>query len=112
MANIGYLIIIGLFLLYYIAIAYFEKEFITEPRKVIEKFLAVVLAFAGFSLMYFSLTGQPFLTDSINDYFIYIFVIGFISLLWAIPTLLLEFSAIRRFNRKFKRDNKKVKRRR
>ena len=102
--NISYLIIIGIFLIYYLLVALVEKEFIVEPRHVIEKFLAVVLLFAGFSLIYFSVTGNPFLTDSINDYFIYVFVIGFIAMLWAIPTLIMEFTFFQKLRKKFRTD--------
>jgi len=85
MANLSYLIIIILFLIYYLAIAYFEKKFISDPREVIEKFLAVILGYAGISLIYFSLTGKPLFTDSVSEYYIYIFIIGFIAVLWSVP---------------------------
>ena len=99
MANLSYLIIIILFLIYYLAIAYFEKKFISDPREVIEKFLAVILGYAGISLIYFSLTGKPLFTDSVSEYYIYIFIIGFIAVLWSVPTLLLEFKFFKRFSR-------------
>ncbi len=99
MANLSYLIIIILFLIYYLAIAYFEKKFISDPREVIEKFLAVILGYAGISLIYFSLTGKPLFTDSVSEYYIYIFIIGFIAVLWSVPALLLEFKFFKRFSR-------------
>jgi predicted tellurium resistance membrane protein TerC len=109
MASASYLIIIALFLIYYLAIAYFEKKFISDPREVIEKFLAVVLGYAGISLIYFSLTGEPLFTDSISEYFIYIFIIGFIAVLWAVPTLLMEFKFFQKFSRmRDKKGKKKV----
>ena len=74
-----------------------ERKFISEPREVIEKFLAVTLLYAGISLIYFSVTGNPFLTEDVSEYYIYIFIIGFIAVLWAIPILLMEFNLFRRF---------------
>jgi len=106
MASLGYLIIIIIFIVYYFAVILFEKKIIHEPKDIIEKFLAVALAYAGISLIYFSLTGQPFLTDTITEYYIYIFIIGFIAVLWAIPNLLSEF----RFFRKFLHKGRKTKR--
>ena len=76
-----------------------------EPREIIEKFLAIVLTYAGFSLIYFSFTGKPFLTDSVTEYYIYIFIIGFIAVLWAIPNLLSEFKFYQGF---LKQSKKKV----
>lgn len=106
MAGVSYLIIIGIFVLYYLAILIWERRFIEEPREIIDKFLAVVLGYAGVSLIYFSLTGQPLLSDSIEEYYIYTFIIGFIAILWALPTLLKEF----RFFRNFTEEGKKIKR--
>ena len=107
MANISYMIIVAVFLMYYVLVILLEKKFIHEPRDIIEKFLAVVLSYAGISLIYFSLTGEPLFTDSISEYYIYIFVIGFIAFLWAVPTLLKEFRFFRKFLNKGKRLEKK-----
>ena len=83
-------------------ILWFEKKILDEPREIIEKFLAITLGYAGISLMYFSLTGKPFLTDSVEEYYVYIFLIGFIAVIWAIPNLLSEFRFYKRFNKKRK----------
>jgi len=106
MATIGYLIIISVFILYYLLILIFEKRIVDDPKEIIEKFLAITLTYAGISLIYFSLTGEPFLTDNVSEYYVYIFIIGFIAVLWAIPNLLSEF----RFFRKFVGKRKKQKR--
>ena len=103
MASITYLIIIAIFILYYILILIFEKRMLQDPTEIIEKFLAVLLAYAGISLIYFSFTGKPFFGDDVSEYYVYIFIIGFISLVWAIPNLLSEF----RFFKKFSRVKKK-----
>jgi len=103
MAAASYLIIIGIFIFYYLAIVFFERKFIQEPRDVIEKFLAVALAYAGISLIYFSMTGEPFLTDNVSEYYTYIFIIGFIAVLWAIPNLLSEFKFFNNFLKKSKK---------
>lgn len=98
--NPGYLIIVALFLLYYLILIVVERKFIREAGEIIEKFLSVVLLYAGVSLIYYSLTGKPFLSESVETYNIYIFIIGFIAVIWTIPTLLSEFGFFRRFSRK------------
>ncbi|MFH1289924.1 MAG: hypothetical protein ABIH92_00800 [Nanoarchaeota archaeon] len=103
----GYLIIVGLFLFYYLVLIISEKRFIKEPSEILEKFLAVVLLYAGVSLVYFSLTGKAFLSDNVESYNIYIFVIGFVAVIWTIPTLLSEFGFFRRFVRKGERRKRK-----
>ncbi len=103
MIDIGYLIIIGVFIIYYFAVLIKERKIIKEPSDILEKFLSVVLMYAGISLIYYSITGQALLNDSPQTYNIYIFVIGFIALLWTIPNLLEEFS----FFKKFVRNRKK-----
>jgi hypothetical protein len=104
MAAINYILIIGVFLFYYFLVFIFEKKVIQDPREIIEKFFAVALVYAGISLIYFSFTGKPFLTDDVSEYYVYIFIIGFISVLWAIPNLLSEFRFFRRFSRKAKKN--------
>ncbi len=103
MTNLSYLLIVGIFLFYYFMVLIFEKRMISEPTEIIEKFLAVTLAYAGISLIYFSLTGKPFLTDDVSEYYVYIFIIGFIAVVWAIPNLLSEF----KFAGKHKKKKKK-----
>ena len=98
--DVGYLLIIGIFVFYYLVILIFERKIIQEPGEIIEKFLSVLLMYAGVSLIYFSLTGKPFLNDSPEAYSVYIFIIGFIALLWTIPNLLEEFSFFRKFMKK------------
>lgn len=103
MANIGYLLVISVFLFYYLLLVLFERKLLHEPREIIEKFLAITLLYAGVSLIYFSLTGEPLFTSTVEEYSIYIFIIGFIASLWAIPTLLSEFRFFSRFNKKSKK---------
>ena len=103
MIEVSYLIIIGIFLIYYFLVLISEKKIIKEPSEIIDKFLSVILMYAGVSLIYFSITGQPFLTDSPETYNIYIFVIGFIALLWTIPNLLENFKFFQKFMNKRKR---------
>jgi hypothetical protein len=103
MVGVSYLVIIGVFLLYYILVLVFEKDIIKDPGDIIEKFLSVVLLYAGVSLIYFSITGEPFLSESPETYNIYIFVIGFIALLWTIPNLLENFRFFRKFMSKKKK---------
>jgi hypothetical protein len=97
MVNLSYLAIIILFAVYYFIVLIFERRLISEPRDIIEKFLAITLGYAGISLIYFSLTGNPLFTDSIDEYSIYIFIIGFIAVLWSVPNLLGEFLFFKRF---------------
>lgn len=97
MIDTGYLIIIGVFVLYYLIVLLVERKIIKEPSEIIDKFLSVILMYAGISLIYFSITGKPFLNDSAETYNIYIFIIGFIALLWTIPNLLEKFEFFQRF---------------
>jgi len=104
--DLGFLIIIGIFLLYYLAVLLTEKKIIHEPKDIIDKFLSILLLYAGISIIYYAITGQPFLTDNEDSYAIYIFIIGFVALLWTIPNLLKEF---RFFNKFIKKGEKLVK---
>ena len=97
MISLEYLIIISTFLIYYIAILIFEKKIIKEPQDIIGKFLSIILLYAGISLIYFAMTGKPFLGASEKNYDIYIFIIGFVAILWTIPELLEEFHFFNRF---------------
>jgi len=99
------LLIVGLFLVYYFSLLIFEKKIIDDPKEIIGKFLAISLFYAGNSIIYFSLTGKPLLGESENAYPIYIFIIGFVAIPWAIPELFSEFKFFRKFTRKIK--NKK-----
>ena len=103
MMDLGYIVIICAFLLYYFIILISEKRLISEPQAIIDKFLSITLLFAGISLIYYSLTGRPFLSDSADAYNVYIFIIGFIAILWTIPHLLKEFKFFRKFMRKTKK---------
>lgn len=105
----GFLIIIGVFLLYYLIVLFVEKKMISEAGQIIDKFLSILLLYAAISIIYFSLTGKPFLTENENTYDVYIFIIGFVALLWAIPNLLKEFSFFDKF---LKKGEKKKRRRR
>lgn len=93
----GFIAIVGLFILYYLLILFVERKIIQDPKDIIEKFLSVVLLYAGFSIIYFSLTGKPFLSDTTQSYNVYIFIIGFIAVLWTIPNLLREFTFFQNF---------------
>ena len=89
--DLGFLIIIGIFLLYYVIVLLVEKRIISEAGQIIDKFLSILLLYAAISIIYFAITGKPFLSDTEETYAIYIFIIGFVALLWAIPNLLKEF---------------------
>ena len=89
--DFGYMIIIAIFVIYYVVLFLREGKLLVEPKDIMEKFLSVVLMYAGFSLMYFALTGKPLMNDSVETYNIYIFIIGFIAMMWSIPNLLFEF---------------------
>ncbi|MBT3323654.1 hypothetical protein HN681_00935 [archaeon] len=95
--DIGFLVIIVTFLIYYFSLVIIERKLVSEPKDIIDKFFSVTLTYAGISLIYFSITGQPFLTDSESSYNVYIFIIGFVAVLWAIPHLLKEFKTFRSF---------------
>jgi len=110
MAGIDYMIIVAVFILYYLIVLIFEKKILDGPTEIIEKFLAITLGYAGVSLIYYSITGQPFLTTDPSQYNVYIFIIGFISLLWAIPNLLSEFQFFQRFKEAGEKRKKKLKR--
>lgn len=93
----GLIIIVTVFLLYYFLVLIIEKEMMVEPKEIIEKFLSVILLYAGISLIYFAFTGEPMLNDSPETYSVYIFIIGFITILWTVPNLLKRFSFFRRY---------------
>jgi len=101
-----YLIIVGIFLIYYLLVLILEKKMLHDPKEIISKFLSVILLYAGISIIYFSLTGKPFLTETTETYNLYIFIIGFVAILWTIPDLLSEF----RFFKRFMKGDKKRKR--
>jgi hypothetical protein len=103
MISAEYLIIIAVFVIYYLAVLITEKRIIREPQEIIGKFLSVILLYAGVSLIFFALTGQPFLGASQENYNLYIFIIGFVAMLWTIPELLEEFKWFRNFTKKSKK---------
>lgn len=98
----SYLLIIAVFVIYYLLLIIIEKRVIHEPKEIIEKVLAVALVYAGISLIYFSLTGKPLLSGDESEYYLYMFIIGFIALVWAIPDLLIEFKFMKKFMKKNK----------
>jgi len=106
--DLGFLIIIGVFLVYYLLVLVSEKRIISEAGDIIDKFLSILLLYAAISIIYYSLTGQPFLSDNEDTYAVYIFIIGFVALLWAVPNLLKEF----RFFNKFLKKGERLKRKR
>ena len=97
-----YVAIVGLFLLYYLAILFFERKILRDPKEIIGKFFSIILFYAGFSIIYFSFTGVPFLGESQDNYNLYIFIIGFVALLWTVPDLLSEFKFFRTYREKRK----------
>jgi len=103
MISLEYIVIVSAFIIYYLIVLLVEKRFIREPSEIITKFLAVLLLFAGVSLIYYSFTGKPFLTDSDQNYSLYIFIIGFIAIIWTIPELLSEFKIFKKYTKKGKK---------
>jgi hypothetical protein len=99
----SYILVIVVFLAYYFLVLLSEKKVMEDPKEILDKFLSVTLLYAGLSLIYFSLTGEALFGESLETYNVYIFIIGFISVLWTIPNLMKEFSFFRRFQRKGKK---------
>ncbi|MCK4997390.1 hypothetical protein KAS08_03725 [Candidatus Pacearchaeota archaeon] len=99
MISLEYIIIISVFVIYYIAVIVKEKKIMRDPKIIIGKFLSVILLYAGISLIYFALTGNPFLGATPESYNVYIFIIGFVAILWTIPDLLEEFKFFRDFGK-------------
>lgn len=97
------MVIVGMFLLYYLLVILAEKKLISNPTDILDKFLTILLLYVGISLVYYSITGKPFLDDTPEAYSVYVFLIGFISIVWAIPSLLKEFSFFKIFNKKEKK---------
>jgi hypothetical protein len=95
--DIGYVTIIGLFLVYYLAVLIISRKMISEPKEILSKFFAVMLFFAGVSIIYFSFTGRAFLGGTTDNYNLYIFIMGFVAILWTIPELLKEFKFFENF---------------
>ena len=104
--DLGFIIIAFVFVAYILIVLLVEKKIIFEPREILEKFLAFSLLYVGFSIIFFALTGRPFLNESDDSYRLYLFLIGFISMLWAIPNILSEFTFFHKFMEK---SNKKRK---
>ncbi len=109
--DLGFLIIIGIFIVYYLAVLFAEKRIIHEPKDIIDKFLSIILLYAGVSIIYYAITGQPFLSDTEDSYAVYIFIIGFVALLWTIPNLLKEFRFFKNFIKKGEKISKKRRKR-
>ena len=103
MISLEYLIIITIFLIYYALVIIKEGKIIKNPEDIISKFLSIILLYAGISLIYYSITGQPMLDATPESYNIYIFIIGFVAILWTIPELLEEFSFFKNFGKKKKK---------
>ena len=104
--DVSFLVIISVFLIYYILVLFSERKVIQDPKEILDKFLSTVLLYGGVSIIYFSVTGKPFLGDSLQTYNVYIFLIGFIAVLWTVPNLLSEFGFFRRFTSGKKRGKK------
>ena len=106
----GYLFVAGLFVFYYLLILLIEKRIVNDPKIIIARFLSMVLFYAGVSLIYYASTGKPFMGDPIENYNLYIFIIGFIAILWTLPDLLSEFAFFRGFLIKFQNNEKRTER--
>lgn len=105
--ELSFLIIAGLFILYILVILYVEKRIIYHPEDLLEKFLAFMLLYAGISIMYYATTGRPFLNESETSYTTYLFLIGFIAMMWSIPNILSEFKFFKKYMFKKKSTNHK-----
>ena len=77
--------------MYYLLSFWDQRKIITDPKEILMKFLAVVFMYAGISLIYFSITGKPLLTEDVKVYNVYIFIIGFIAIIWTVPFLVKDF---------------------
>lgn len=97
MIDTGFLVIVGAFLIYYFLILFLEKRLLRDPKDIIEKILSIILLYAGISIIFYALTGVHFLSNTDESYAIYLFIIGFIAIIWTVPTLLQEFSFFRKF---------------
>lgn len=97
MVDFGYIIIVASFLIYYFVVLVVEHKVISEPREIFEKFLSFGLLYAGISILYYAVTGTPFLNDTERSYTLYLFIIGFMAILWTVPNILSEFKFYRRF---------------
>jgi hypothetical protein len=107
--DLGFIIIISVFILYYLVVLFLERKVIQEPGEILDKFLSMILLYAGISLIYFSITGHALFNSSQESYNIYIFIIGFIAILWTIPNLLEEFSFFTNFlNAKNKKNTSEI----
>ena len=108
MVATGYLMTIGIFMLYYFLVLFGERKLLKDPKDIISKFLSIILLYGGVSIIYFSFTGKPFLDDSMDNYNLYIFMMGFIAIIWTVPNLLIEFGFFRNFLNK-RMDKKELK---
>jgi hypothetical protein len=102
--ELSFLVIAGIFILYILTVLYVEKKIIYNPEDLLQKFLAFMLLYAGISIMYYALTGTPFLNESETTYKTYLFLIGFIAMMWSIPNLLSEFKFFKKYM--FKKNHK------
>ena len=100
--DIGFLIIAGMFVLYYLLLVIFPRKLLSNPIEIIEKLFSIALIYAGISLVYFALMGKPFLSDSLETYQFYIFMIGVIAIFWSVPDLLEEFNFYKKYFKKKK----------
>jgi len=79
-----------------------------KKSSIVSKLIIVLIFGLVSSLIYFSLTGKAVFDRYINEYYIYIFIIGFIAVLWAVPNLLSEFRFFKNFERRAKKRKRKV----
>lgn len=107
--DVGFIIIAASFIGYLLLLLYFERKFLFEPRDVLDKFLAFSLLYAGISILYFAFTGETFLSESESSYRLYLFLIGVMSILWSVPTILGEFQFFKDFEKKGPRKKRKSK---
>ena len=95
--ELNFLLVAMFFAFYVLVVLLVEKKIIYEPRDLLEKFLAFMLLYAGISIIYFSITGEPFLSETEASYRTYLFLIGFIAMMWSIPNILSEFTFFKQF---------------
>src|SRR5690606_15014039 len=96
----GFVIIAGSFLIYVFLLFHKERKILSNTHDIIDKFLAFLLLYSGISIIYYSITGEPFLNDSEESYSVYLFIMGFIALIWSVPTILSEFTFFKKYLKK------------
>jgi len=89
-------IIVVIFLVHYFLVLILNKRLITNPNEIISKLFMSVLLYVGASFIYFAFTGRSLTGEEIVSMQVYIFAIGFISILIAATNLLKDFSPFKK----------------